>query len=59
MKGQPLLHYRAVSRTTFRKVADILLVCFGMFVMIYTTALTLMSWANSKPKDDLGYCDDR
>lgn len=57
-KVQPLLHYRAVSRTTFRKVADILLVIFGMFVMIYTTALTLMSWANSQPKNTLGYCND-
>ena len=57
-KGQPLLHYKAVSRTAFRKFADISLVIFGMFVMIYTTALTLMSWANSKPKDMLGYCDD-
>ncbi|RAL68101.1 hypothetical protein DID88_008817 [Monilinia fructigena] len=37
----PMLHYRGVAKTRFRKGADILLCVFGLVVMVYTTALTI------------------
>ncbi|KAM3530749.1 hypothetical protein NHJ13051_001189 [Beauveria bassiana] len=54
----PLLHYKAVARSRLWKYSDILLCVFGLFTMVYTTSLTVMSWANSKPKAP-GYCERR
>jgi amino acid permease len=33
----PLLHYKACAKTTKEKVADILLIIFGVLATIYTT----------------------
>ncbi|KAI9742349.1 MAG: neutral amino acid transporter [Claussenomyces sp. TS43310] len=56
----PMLHYRAVAKTRFRKGADIVLCIFGAVVMVYTTALTIISWADSSSEPPLPkYCDGR
>jgi len=52
----PMLHYRGVARNRFWKWADIILCVFGLIAMVYTTTLTIMSWANEAPKLP-GYCD--
>ncbi|KAI4851584.1 hypothetical protein E4T44_02038 [Aureobasidium sp. EXF-8845] len=54
----PLMHYRAVATRSWQRVADIILVIFGLFIMGYTTALTVLSWASGGPKEP-GYCDGR
>ncbi|KAF5552035.1 vacuolar amino acid transporter 3 [Fusarium napiforme] len=54
----PMLHYKAIARTKFWKVADILLCIFGFIAMAYATTLTAMSWATAEPKHP-GYCDER
>lgn len=58
MSAQAMLHYKAVARTKKQRIGDITLCVFGVVVMVYTTALTGMSWANggSSPKPP-GYCD--
>ena len=55
-----MLHYKAVARSQWQKLADVGLCVFGFVVMAYTTALTIMSWAASAggPKQP-GYCDDK
>ncbi|KAL5317754.1 hypothetical protein ACEPPN_014853 [Leptodophora sp. 'Broadleaf-Isolate-01'] len=56
----PMLHFRAVSKTTFRKTADVLLCIFGLVVMVYTTTLTVISWASGAQEPDLpSYCDKK
>ncbi|OAA36294.1 Amino acid transporter, transmembrane [Metarhizium rileyi] len=52
----PLLHYKAVARSRWWRIADIILCIFGFFAMAYTTALTIMSWATSGAPSP-GYCD--
>ncbi|PSR90798.1 vacuolar amino acid transporter 3 [Coniella lustricola] len=56
----PMLHYRAVARSAFWKISDILLCVFGLVAMAYTTTITVVSWAGG---DDSpvppGYCDRR
>ncbi|KAF5724323.1 amino acid transporter [Fusarium mundagurra] len=54
----PMLHYKAIARTKFWKMADILLCIFGFIAMAYATTLTAMSWATAEPKHP-GYCDER
>ncbi|KAG5660698.1 hypothetical protein KAF25_003304 [Fusarium avenaceum] len=54
----PMLHYKAIARTKFWRVADILLCIFGFIAMAYATTLTAMSWAGADPKHP-GYCDKR
>ncbi|KAH7212659.1 transmembrane amino acid transporter protein-domain-containing protein [Fusarium oxysporum] len=54
----PMLHYKAIARTKFWKVADILLCIFGFIAMAYATTLTAMSWATAEPKHP-GYCDEK
>lgn len=55
---QPLLHLKAVAQTRWQRVSDISLCVFGAVVMVYTTTLTIMSWAGGSdaPKAP-GYCD--
>ena len=53
-----MLHYRAVSRTTWQRVLDVLLGIFGLAVMIYTTALTVSSWVHGSEAKPPGYCDE-
>ncbi|KAG9234189.1 transmembrane amino acid transporter protein-domain-containing protein [Amylocarpus encephaloides] len=56
----PMLHFRGVAKTTFRKVSDVLLCVFGVLVMGYTTALTLKSWASGSEAPKLpSYCDKK
>lgn len=60
MKPQPMLHFKSVAKTRFRKAADVLLCIFGLVVMVYTTSLTIMSWAGGDPKPGLpSYCDKK
>ncbi|KAL1635172.1 hypothetical protein SLS56_001924 [Neofusicoccum ribis] len=54
----PLLHYRAVSRTTWQRFADIALIVIGLVMMIYTTALTIRSWVGGSNVKPPGYCDE-
>ncbi|KAL2162714.1 hypothetical protein VTH06DRAFT_6550 [Thermothelomyces fergusii] len=42
----PMLHYKAVAKTAFRRWSDIFLCIFGFIAMAYTTILTVMSWAS-------------
>ena len=58
MLSQPLLHYKGVARTRLWKYSDLLLCAFGFIAMAYTTALTVLSWANSEPKMP-GYCEKK
>ncbi|KXJ92868.1 transmembrane amino acid transporter protein-domain-containing protein [Microdochium bolleyi] len=54
----PMLHYKAVARSRLWKASDIALGIFGVFAMIYTTSLTVISWANGKTGPPLPkYCD--
>ncbi|CZT02533.1 hypothetical protein WAI453_002078 [Rhynchosporium graminicola] len=56
----PMLHYKAVSRTKLRKISDVLLCIFGVIVMVYTTSLTVISWASGNQKPPLpSYCDKK
>ena len=43
----PLLHLKSVANTAIWKAADIILLVFGMFCMIYTTWGTISSWINA------------
>jgi proton-coupled amino acid transporter len=54
----PLLHYRAVSRTALRRIADIALTVFGFIAMTYATTLTIMSWALAPTAPAPGLCDN-
>lgn len=54
---QPLLHLKAVAQTRRQRVGDVVLCVFGAVVMIYTTALTVMSWAGGSSVKEPGYCD--
>jgi proton-coupled amino acid transporter len=53
-----MLHYKGVAKTRFWKVADVILCVFGLIVMVYTTTLTVMSWADgdAEPRRP-GHCD--
>lgn len=51
------MHYRAVATKTWQRVADILLVIFGVLMMSYTTALTIIAWASGQQDKSPGYCD--
>ncbi|KAL3428291.1 amino acid transporter [Phlyctema vagabunda] len=54
----PMLHYKGVAKTSFRKACDVLLCIFGLIVMVYTTSLTVISWAGGDSAPKLpGYCE--
>ncbi|KAI9671576.1 MAG: neutral amino acid transporter [Caeruleum heppii] len=55
----PLLHMRSVATTKFHKTTDVVLVVFGIVVMVYTTSLTIVSWAGGQGTKPPGYCDGR
>ncbi|KFY22956.1 hypothetical protein V493_06205 [Pseudogymnoascus sp. VKM F-4281 (FW-2241)] len=42
----PMLHYRAVATTRFRKLSDVFLCVCGVIVMVYTTSMTVMKWTS-------------
>ncbi|KAL8764399.1 MAG: hypothetical protein Q9184_000104 [Pyrenodesmia sp. 2 TL-2023] len=52
-----LLHFRAVAHTPWQKVSDVCLCAFGLIMMVYTTGLTLQSWASAPSRKAPGYCD--
>jgi proton-coupled amino acid transporter len=55
-----MLHFRGVAKTRFRKGADVLLCIFGLTVMVYTTSLTVKSWAQGGGEPSLpSYCDKK
>lgn len=57
---KPMLHFKGVAKTRFRKACDILLCVFGLVVMVYTTSLTLMSWAKGNENPGLpSYCEKK
>lgn len=54
----PMMHYRAVATKTWQKITSVLLVIFGVAMMSYTTALTIIAWVDgSKEKGTPGYCE--
>jgi len=53
----PLLHLKAVSRTTWQRMADYALAVFGILACAYTTALTIQQWAGGSQVKAPGYCD--
>lgn len=58
--AQPMLHFKAVAKTRFRKAMDILLCIFGFVVMFYTTSLTIKSWVSgNEGARSPGYCDKK
>jgi proton-coupled amino acid transporter len=55
-----MLHYKAIAKTRFRKIADVALGIFGAVVMTYTTSLTVISWASGEQAPDVPrFCDGR
>ena len=52
------MHYRAVSTKLWQKVANVLLVMFGLSVMGYTTSLTVAKWVHGTREHVVGYCDE-
>lgn len=57
---QPMLHFKAVAKTRFRKGCDVLLCVFGFVVMAYTTSLTIKSWVSGTEEPPLpSYCDKK
>jgi proton-coupled amino acid transporter len=54
-----MLHYRAISKTTWQRVLDIALIIFGGVCMVYTTTLTVKSWVGGESTKAPGYCDER
>jgi proton-coupled amino acid transporter len=54
-----MLHYRAVARTSYARLLDILLGILGVVGMVYTTTLTINSWVQGGAPKAPGYCDSR
>lgn len=52
------MHYKVVSRTTFKRACDLGLVALGIVVMIYTTSLTVYNWMHGSADKAPGYCDE-
>ncbi|ORY12092.1 amino acid transporter-like protein [Clohesyomyces aquaticus] len=55
----PMLHYRAVARSSFVRFTDVCLCILGFVGMAYTTSLTVSSWINGSTAKPPGYCDTR
>lgn len=53
----PLLHLKAVSKTTRQKIQDYALCAFGIIGCAYTTSLTIQQWAGGRTTKAPGYCD--
>ncbi|CAD6581993.1 MAG: neutral amino acid transporter [Alectoria sarmentosa] len=53
-----MLHFKAVADSKRKRIADVILCVFGGVVMVYTTALTIKSWANGSSSKPPGYCDE-
>lgn len=54
----PLLHYKAVATTRFRRWSDLFLAFFGSILCIYATVLTIQNWATGDHESgNPGHCD--
>jgi proton-coupled amino acid transporter len=53
----PVLHLKAIAHTRVQQLMDILLCVLGGAAMVYTTALTVNSWASRSDGKEPGYCD--
>lgn len=53
----PMMHYKVISTNRWSKLADVLLIILGVVGMVYTTTLTIMSWAGKSEPKPPGYCD--
>ena len=53
------MHYRVGASKTWHRIADLCLVIFGVAVMGYTTALTVISWTHGSDAKAPGYCDGK
>ena len=58
MLPQAMLHLKAIANSKKQRIADVILCVFGLVVMVYTTALTVKSWANGSSSKPQGYCDE-
>ncbi len=58
MLPQALLHYKGVANSKRQRLTDVILCVFGFVVMVYTTALTVKSWASGSNSKLPGYCDE-
>ena len=56
--AQPLLHFKAIASSKAQRIGDISLCVFGIIVMVYTTSLTIVSWAGGSSAKPPGYCDE-
>ena len=54
---KPILHLKAIAHSRFQQVIDVLLCILGAVAMVYTTTLTLKSWASGGGRKEPGYCD--
>ena len=52
-----MLHYKAVATTTWQRGVDLFMCVLGGIVMLYTTGLTVVNWADSSTPAAPGYCD--
>lgn len=57
---QPLIHSKAVAQRRWEQLADFALCVVGLCLMVYTSALTVKSWAmGGGGKATSGVCDGR
>ena len=55
---QAMLHYKAVATSRKQRASDVILGIFGAVVMVYTTVLTVNSWARGSGAGTPGFCDE-
>ncbi|KAF2474877.1 amino acid transporter-like protein [Lindgomyces ingoldianus] len=55
----PMLHYKAIARSSVSRASDVLLCILGFVGMAYTTVLTVSSWVSGPAAKAPGYCDSR
>ena len=48
---------KAIARNGAQQLVDILVCVLGVVAMVYTTTLTIKSWAMGSGGVELGYCD--
>lgn len=51
------MHLKAIAHNRVQQLVDILLCVTGAVAMVYTTTLTLQSWASGAGGKEPGYCD--
>lgn len=53
----PILHLKAMAKTTWQRVLDYTVFGFGIVACAYTTVLTVQQWAGGGGDSSPGYCD--